>query len=81
MFWPSSFVDMYVKGTNNFLKVCGLIEGFNGSRRQNDYLVKKAADELMSAMYFYTRPKGDLPHYSYIFRKPEPLGTDMNNVA
>ena len=35
----------------------------------------------MSAILLCTNPKGDLPHYSYIFRKPEPLGTDMKNVA
>ena len=35
----------------------------------------------MSSMRFRTTPKGDLPHYSFIFRKPEPLGTEMKNVA
>ena len=35
----------------------------------------------MRAIRFRTIPKGDLPHYSYIFRKPEPLGTKMNNMA
>ena len=35
----------------------------------------------MSAIRFRTTPKGYLPHYSYIFRKPEPLGDDMKNVA
>ena len=35
----------------------------------------------MSAIQFRTNPKVDLPHYSYIFRKPEPLGTDMKNVV
>ena len=35
----------------------------------------------MSAIRFRTTPKGDLPHYSYIFRKPEPLGTEMKNVT
>ena len=34
----------------------------------------------MSAMWFHTTPKGNLPHYSYIFRKPEALGTDTKNV-
>ena len=29
----------------------------------------------------FTTHKGDLPHYSYIFRKPEPLGTWINNVV
>ena len=35
----------------------------------------------MSAMQFRITPQGDLPHYSCIFRKPEPLGEDMKNVA
>ena len=33
-FWPCSFVDPLVKGTDNFWKICGLIDGFNESRRQ-----------------------------------------------
>ena len=39
------------------------------------------ADELMSAIPFFTTPKGDLPHYSYIFRNLNSLGTEMKNVA
>ena len=35
----------------------------------------------MSAIRFRTTPKGDLPHYSYIFRKPEPLKTEIKNMA
>ena len=35
----------------------------------------------MSTIQFCTTPKGYLQHYYYIFRKSEPLGTDMNNVA
>ena len=35
----------------------------------------------MSAIRFCTTPKGDLPHYSYIFRKTKPLGEYINNVA
>ena len=38
------------------------------------------AYESMSAILFRTTPEGYLPHYSYIFRKPEPLVTEMNNV-
>ena len=33
-FWTYYFADMPVKGTNNFWKICGLIDGFNKSRRQ-----------------------------------------------
>ena len=35
----------------------------------------------MSAIRFFTTPKEDLLQYSYIFRKPDPLGTDMKNVV
>ena len=38
-------------------------------------------DESMSAIRICTTPKGDLPHYSYIIRNPEPLVTEMKNVA
>ena len=42
---------------------------------------KKTADESMSDIRFRTTPKGDSPHYLYIFMRPEPLGTKMKNVA
>ena len=35
----------------------------------------------MSAVGFCTTSNGYLPHYSYIFRKPDTLGTYINNVA
>ena len=41
----------------------------------------KVGDESMSAIRFLTTAKGNLPHLSYIFRKPEPLGTESNTVA
>ena len=43
--------------------------------------MEKTADESMIAINFFTTPKGDLPHYSYIFRNPEKLGTEMKNVV
>ena len=33
-FWPCYFVDMLVKCTDNFWKICGLIDRFNESRRK-----------------------------------------------
>ena len=39
------------------------------------------ADESTSDIQFCITPKGDLPQYSYIFRNPEILGTEMKNVA
>ena len=35
----------------------------------------------MSAIRFQTTSKGKLPHLSYMFRKPEPLGTEFKAVA
>ena len=40
----------------------------------------KVGDESMSVIRFWTTEKGDLAHLSYIFSKPEPLGTKFNNV-
>ena len=58
-----------------------LIDGFNKacSNIASSYL--KVGDESMSAMRSRTMPKGDLPHFSYIFRKPEPFGTEFKTVA
>ena len=35
----------------------------------------------MSKIRFRTTAKGNLPHLSYIFRKPEPLDTEFKTVA
>ena len=80
-FWPGSFVDPLVKVADNLWKIRGLIDGFNELRRQIDSGREKTTDKSMSAIQFHTTPKGDLPHYSYIFRKLEPLGTEVKNVA
>ena len=41
----------------------------------------KVGDESIRAIWFRTMAKGNLPHLSYIFRKPEPLGTEFKTVA
>ena len=79
--WPCSFVDPLVKVNDNFWKIRGLIDEFNESRRQIASGKDKTADASMSAIQFRTTPKLYLPHYSYIFRKPDPLGTEMKNVV
>ena len=43
--------------------------------------ILKVGDESMSAICFRTTAKGNLPHFSYTFRKPEPLGTEFKKVA
>ena len=49
--------------------------------QENCFREEKTADEPMSAIRFRTTPKGDFPHYPYIFSKPDPLGTEMKNMA
>ena len=58
-----------------------LFYGFNTACNNIAASFLKAGDESMSAIRFWTTEKGNLPHLSYIFRKPEPLGTDFNTVA
>ena len=78
-FWPFSFTYPSVKGIDNFWKVRVIIGRFNESCRQIAS-EEKMADESMSAILFFTTPKLYLPHYSYIFRNPETLWTEMKNV-
>ena len=69
------------KVADTFWKVRGVVDGFNKSRSQIDSGVGETADYSMSTIHFRTTPKGYLPHYSYIFRNPDPLGEEINNVA
>jgi Transposase IS4 len=58
-----------------------LVRKFNENRsRTISASVKKAIDESMSAFKPQTSTTGNLPHLSYISRKPEPLGTEFKVV-
>ena len=80
-FWTCYFTSTLVKIIDNFYKLRGIIDGFNESRKQILFGVVETTDESMSAIRSHITPKGDLPHYSYIVKKPEQLGTEINNVA
>ena len=41
----------------------------------------KVGGDSMSAIRFWVMDKGNLPHFPYIFRKPEPLVTDFNTFT
>ena len=79
-FWPFSFTSPTVKGIDNLWKFRGIIDNFKNSRRKIASEVGETVYYSMSAIHFCTTSKVDIPHYSYIFRKPEPLGTEMKNV-
>ena len=59
-FWPCSFVDPLVKGTDKLWKIRGLIGRFNESRKKLLQGKEKYADESMNAIKSRTTPKGDL---------------------
>ena len=79
-FWECYFTYLVVKGIDNFWNFWGLVDGFKELCRQIASGVVKTADESMSAIRFRTTPIGNLPHYSYIFWKPKPLGKEIKNV-
>ena len=59
----------------------GLVDGFKKSRRNISSGVQNTAYDLMSAMHFWTTPKGYLPQYSYIFKNLKPLGMELNKLV
>ena len=68
------------KATYEWRREKFLIDGFNGECNiVASYL--KVGDESMSTINFPMKAKWNLPHLSYIFRKPEPLGTEFKTVA
>ena len=58
-----------------------LIDGLNESCNilYNSYC--KVGNYSMSEIRFWNTVNGDLPHLSYIFLNPEPLGTEFVTVA
>ena len=58
-----------------------LFNAFNTACKNIAASFLKVGDESMNAIRFWTTEKGNLPHLSYIFRKPEPLGTKFKTVA
>ena len=60
-FFPCSFVDLSVKGTNNFWKLCGLVDGFNKFRRQ----IPSGVEKLNMSRWV---PYNFVPPLKYIYR-------------
>ena len=58
-----------------------LIDGFNTACNIIAPSFLKVGDKSMSAIRFRTTAKVNLPRLSYIFRKPEPLGTEFKTVS
>ena len=80
-FWPQGFESEVDKNTDEWWRSKLLFDGFNTACKNISASFLKVGDESMSVTRFRTTAKGNLPHLSYIFRKPEPLGTKFNTVA
>ena len=56
----------------------GLVDGLNKNRKLNVAAsVNKILDESMSAFQPRSTPKGGLPHFSFVGRKPMPYGIEF----
>ena len=79
--WPQVFESEADKATDEWWSAKLLFDGFNTACNNIAASFLKVGDESMSAIRFRTTAKGNLPHLSYIFRKPETLGTEFKIVA
>ena len=58
-----------------------LIYGFNETCKNTSDIYLEVGNESVSVIRFCTKEKGNSPHLSYIFCKPEPLGTELKTMA
>ena len=79
--WPCYFSSPSPKFPDTFWRVWGVIDGFNQFLRKIYFGVENTLDQSMSYIRFWANPKGDIPHYSHIFKNPDPLGVDLNNAV
>ena len=56
------------------------INGLNEACKNIEASYLKVVNESMSAILFWKTAKGGLFHLYYIFRRTEPLGTELENV-
>jgi Transposase IS4 len=73
-----AFKDASIPVYDKWHPVRGLINAFNANRSETIAAsVHKVMDESMSAFKPRTTKMGNLPHLSFIQRKPEPLGSEF----
>ena len=80
-YWPKGFELGEDKVIYEWWREKLLTGGLNEACKNIDASYLKVGDESTNAIRFRTTSKGNLPHLSYIFRKPEPLESEFNTVA
>ena len=79
---PIMFADETRKEEDPWWQIVKAFEDFNDNRKRTIAASSlKTLDELISAYCPQTTKTGNIPHLSYIIRKPEPLGTEFKNVV
>ena len=76
------FMDKNLQGKDDWWMILGGVNGLNENRKTTVNAPNiKVMDETMSAFCPQTTKTGNLPHLSWILRKPEPLGTEFKTLA
>ena len=79
-YWPQVFESEEDKARDKRWREKFLTNVFNAACKNIDASFLRVGDEFMSEICFWTTAKGNLPHLSYIFRNPEPLGTGSRHL-
>jgi len=78
----AAFRDEPNKEVDKWWEIRPLVDSFNENCRRNIVMSEvQIPYEAMSAFQPRTTPKADLPHVSFVERKPKPLGTEFKCVA
>ena len=78
---PKGFELEVDKEEDDWWRVKFLIYGFTEAFSNMASIYLNIGDDSMCAIRFRTTSKGNVPHLSYIFRNPEPLGEEFNKLA
>ena len=80
-YWPKIFEPKEDKDKYEWWREKLLIDGFNESCKNTTASYLKVEDEFMIEIRFRTIENGNLPHLSYIFCNPDPLGSEFNTLT
>jgi hypothetical protein len=82
-FFHLGFTDpSTVDKSDPWWEIRSLVDAFNENRKAKVAAsVYKVMDESMSSFRPQTSKTGNLPHLSFILRKPKPLGTEFKNMV
>ena len=76
------FQDKSLEGKDDWWQILGGGKGFNENRKAKINAPNlQVLNKTMSAFCPQTTKTGNLPHLSYVMRKPEPLSTEFKTLT